>query len=160
MTDTPVVYFDTSVYVSVILGEDEPDHQASLTALLAAQQGRFTGLVSALVPAEVVGAPRIRAPQGVPAAEAARRTSQAVEYFERCPFVYVEAGRRAGLRAAEIAKEWNMKGADALHVAIAELSGCTELHTLDADQLKVATGITGLLVRKPRGTAQDGLDFG
>jgi predicted nucleic acid-binding protein len=62
----PRAYFDTSVFVAVLLGPEAESHEAALTAVAAAQQGRMTGVVSALVVAEVVGAPAIRAPQGVP----------------------------------------------------------------------------------------------
>lgn len=157
------VYFDTSVFVSVLLGQDQVDRSsfdASLVAVQAAQQGRTQGVISALLVAEVVGAPPLRAPQGISRAEAMERMGRAVEYFERTDFHFVEASRRDGLRAAHIAREFDMKGADALHLALAQAAGCRVLFTLDSDQLKVADSIAGLSVSRPLGDVQTTLDVG
>jgi predicted nucleic acid-binding protein len=83
----------------------------------------------------------------------------AVEFFRRSSFRYVEIGRREGLRAAEISRDWDMKGADALHLAIAEIAGCEQFHTRDNDQLKVGSELPGMIVMEPLGTAQAELDF-
>jgi predicted nucleic acid-binding protein len=155
----PLVYFDTSVYVSVLLGPEAPGFAESIAAIRAAEHGQYEGLLSALVPAEVTGAPSIRAPQNQPADEATRRLDRAVDFFRRSSFRYVEIGRREGLRAAEIAREWNMKGADALHLAIAEMAGCQQFHTRDRDQLKVGDELPGMIVMEPIGTAQAELNF-
>lgn len=153
------VYFDTSVFVAVLLGPTAEDHEAALTSVTSAQQGATVGLASALTIAEVVGAPPLRAPQGMPAEEAQRRMQLAVDYFESADLLYVEAGRQEGVRAAQIAREWNMKGADALHIALAEAGRCAQLFTLDRDQLKVGNSIPGLRIGKPVGSAQAQLDL-
>lgn len=153
------LYCDTSVYVEVILGPKAPGYGVSLAAIQAAEHGVYEGVLSALVPAEVVGAPAIRAPQGVPATESARRMSQALSYFRSVAFRYLEIDKRTGLRAAELARDYEMKGADALHVAVAELNGCALFFSLDNGQLKVADRIPGLVVSRPRGPAQGELDF-
>jgi len=153
----PLVYFDTSVYVSVLLGADAPGFAESIAAIRAAEHGHYEGLLSALVPAEVIGAPSIRAPQNQPAAEAARRLDRAVDFFRRSSFRYVEIGRREGLRAGEISREWSMKGADALHLAIAEMAGCKQFHTRDHDQLKVGNQLPSMIVMEPVGPAQASL---
>ncbi|MBK8757061.1 MAG: PIN domain-containing protein [Actinomycetales bacterium] len=156
----PRVYFDTSVFVAIMLGPEAADHEAALTAVSAAQQGHTTGVASALVVAEVVGAPALRAPQGVPQAEALRRVQKAIEYFQRADLLYVEAGRQEGVRAAEIARDFNMKGADALHVALAEAARCATLFSLDNDHLKIGESIPGLHIQRPSGHAQVGIDLG
>ena len=157
---SPRVYFDTSVFVAVMLGPEAEDHEAALTAVSAAQQGHTTGVTSALVVAEVVGAPALRAPQGVPREEAPRRVQRAIEYFQRADLLYVEAGRQEGVRAAEIARDFNMKGADALHVALAEAARCATLFSLDNDHLKIGESIPGLHIQRPSGHAQVGIDLG
>lgn len=83
----------------------------------------------------------------------------AAEYFRRSDLLHVEIGRREGQRATEIARRWDMKGADALHLATAELHGCTNFYSLDHDQLKVGTGIAGLSVTSPEPEAQVELTF-
>ena len=82
----------------------------SLDTLRAADRGVYEGLLSALVPAEVVGAPAIRAPQGVPRAQAVVKMTEAVTYFQQSGFRYVEIDKRAGLRAAEIARDFRHEG--------------------------------------------------
>ena len=67
------MYFDTSVFVAVLLGPTAEDHEAALTAVTSSQQGATAGVASALTIAEVVGSPPLRAPQGMPAEEAQRR---------------------------------------------------------------------------------------
>lgn len=132
-SNPPRVYFDTSVFVAVLLGPTAPDYEDALTAITSSQQGVTAGVASALTIAEVVGAPPLRAPQGVSADEAGRRMQRAIDYFDGADLLYVEAGRQEGVRAAHIAREWNMKGADALHIALAEAGRCTQLFTLDRD---------------------------
>lgn len=148
------VYFDSSVFVAIFQGPSAPSYDSSLAALTAAQQGQTIGVTSALVVAEVVGAPAIRAPQGAPASKAQALMGRAIDYFDRTDLQFVEAARVEGLRAAEIAREWQMKGPDALHVALAEAAGCDVLYSLDHDQLKVGTGISGLEIRRPEGLVQ------
>lgn len=153
------LYCDTSIYVALILGPRAPGYIESRAMLQAAEGGTYEGVLSALVPAEVIGAPTIRAPQGVPKAEAVKRMAIAMEYFQRSPFRYLEIDKRAGLRAAQIARDHEMKGADALHLAVAELSGCNLFCTLDHDQLKVGDRLSGLVISRPQGPAQAELEF-
>ncbi|WP_375430217.1 type II toxin-antitoxin system VapC family toxin [uncultured Friedmanniella sp.] len=156
----PRLYCDTSVYVEVLLGSSAPGYAESFAALQAAEHGVYEGMLSALVPAEVVGAPAIRAPQGLAAVESARRMDQALRVLQNLPFRYLEIDKSAGLRAAEIARQYEMKGADALHVAVAQLNGCSLFFSLDHDQLKVADRIPGLVIGRPRGPAQGELELG
>lgn len=158
-SSSPGVYFDSSVFVAVLLGPTEPRHGDCLAAVTDAQEGITVGFISSLVVAEVVGAPKLRAPQGVSRSEARRRMATAQDFFRTSGFRFVEAGRREGLRAAEIAQEFDMKGADALHVALAESARCRDLFSLDHDQLKVADGIAGLVVRAPIHEGQVVLDL-
>ncbi len=159
MRPPPRLYCDTSVYVELILGPSAPGYAKSLAGLQASDHGIYEGVLSALVPAEVVGAPAIRAPQGVPRVEAERRMVAALTYFQHSAFRYLEIDKRAGLRAAEIAREYDVKGADALHLAVAELNGCNLFYSLDQDQLKVADQLAGLVISRPQGPPQTELDF-
>lgn len=121
------VYFDASVYVTVFLGEDEPDFAISEAAITAAEQGAIEGAFSGLVMAETVGAPRIRVGDGTQA-DRDRRLGHVVEYFKASRFLYVEESRRAGERAIELAVDFDLRGPDAMHVALAELAGCGEFY--------------------------------
>lgn len=159
MTSPPRVYLDTSVYVAAMLAPEAEHSEVCVSTLEQAERGEIEVLISALVIAEVVGAPPVRAPQGLPRSVALDRMTKAVGFFAASSFVYVEVGRREGLRAAEIARDHDMKGADSLHVAIAELSGCEALYSLDNDQLKVTDKIDGLKIQRPEGSDQPTLPF-
>jgi predicted nucleic acid-binding protein len=148
------VYFDSSVFVAIFQGPSAPSYESSLAALTAAQQGQTVGVTSALVVAEVVGAPAIRAPQSTPASKAQALMKRAIDYFDGTDLQFVEAGRVEGIRAGMIAREWDMKGPDALHIALAEAANCALLYSLDGDHLKVGTGIPNLGIRPPEGLIQ------
>lgn len=83
----------------------------------------------------------------------------ALAYFQRSSFQYLEIDKRAGLRAAELARQYEMKGADALHLAVAEVNGCELFYSLDHDQLKVGDQISSMAVSRPQGPPQGELDF-
>lgn len=85
---------------------------------------------------------------------------KAIDYFQRADLLFVEAGRQEGVRAAEIARDLDMKGADALHVALAEAAKCATLFSLDNDHLKVGDSIPGLRINRPIGHAQAEIDLG
>ncbi|HEY3014662.1 MAG TPA: PIN domain-containing protein [Nocardioides sp.] len=159
MTAAPLVYLDTSVFVSALLGRDEPDYDVSASTLEAGERGELRIVVSALAVSEVVGAPVLRAPQGVPKSVALERTAKAMAFFGQSSFTHVDLSRREGLRAAEISRDFDMKGADALHLAAAELAGCERFFSLDRDQLKVADALSGLIISKPPGSGQPALNF-
>jgi len=149
MTDVRRVYFDSTVYVAAIVGPGELYHGVSLSAIDHARSGGTTGVTSGLAHAEVLGAAKIRAPEGVGVEEVARRIMLAQEFFDRLGFEFVDLTRRVGRLAAEIGSHYHVKGPDAAHVAMAILARCNELQTLDQDQLKLGT-IQGVHVRRPQ----------
>jgi predicted nucleic acid-binding protein len=110
-------YFDASVYVAVFLGPSEPDVELCQASLTEAEEGG-TGVFSSLVVAETIGCPSMRVGDGTPADRAARLAS-ARSYFSTTRFTFAEDSRRVALRAADLAIEHNVKGPDALHLALA-----------------------------------------
>lgn len=151
-SDVKKVYHDASVYLAVFL--EEPGRlEAAQAAILASEQGLTQGHLSGLVMAEVVGAPSLRSPQGPRKPEWEERLAEAVAYFRGSDFLYIEESRRAGLRAMELAVEHGLKGADALHLALAEMAGCDEFYSFDKKHLRVGT-LGNLKVMKPYGDPQ------
>jgi predicted nucleic acid-binding protein len=134
------VYFDPSVFVEVFLGAEEPRFEAAQAAVLDAEQGHTEGMITGLVMAEVVGAPRIRSPEGPPDPDLEERVQAVLDYFKASTFGYVEESRRAGERAMELALRYHLKGPDALHLAYAELAGCETFFTFDGKQLRSSRG--------------------
>jgi predicted nucleic acid-binding protein len=147
------VYFDACVFLAVFL-EEEGRLEPASAAVRAAEQRISQGHLSALTVAEAVGAPNLRAPQGPPSLEHAKRLDQARDYFLATQFRFVDITQRASTLAMEFAVGFQLKGPDALHLALAKTSGCDELHTYDGPLLKVGTQVAGLSVREPNGDPQ------
>lgn len=141
------VYFDTSVFLEHFLGQEGA--QEAREALAEAESRLTLGHVSALVVAECVGAPKVRALQGVPPAERDRRIDVVRDYFHGSIFRHVDATARAGALASEYAIELELHGPDALHLALAKMSGCDELHAFDGALLRVGQSVPGLTVCRP-----------
>ncbi|CUR54215.1 hypothetical protein NOCA2140038 [metagenome] len=149
-------YFDASIYVAAFMGPDDEEYFAqSQAAILSAEQGTTEGVLSGLVMAETVGAPKIRvAASGAAVDEWQARLDRVVTYFRASTFLYVEESRRAGERAMELAVQFGLKGSDALHVAMAELSQCDEFHSLDSKHLAIGDRLGSMRVVRPYGEAQ------
>ncbi len=147
------VYFDTCVFLAVLLSEEEGQDSAR-AALEAAEQGFLRGCFSALVVAEAIGSAKLRAPQGIPKKERDHRIDAARDYFLATSFLNVDVTARAGTLAMQYAIEFQLSGPDSLHLALAKMSNCDELHTFDGGLLGVGTSIDGLAVRKPWGHPQ------
>ena len=73
------------------------------------------------------------------------------EYFEN-PFIIVRSvDRQIGIRAADIARRFNLKQADAIHVATALFHGVPILETYDANHILPLNGqIAGLTIQRPQ----------
>lgn len=144
------IYLDTSVLLSAFLGPKEPHHDGSLAVLAAAQAGDFQPVISALVIAEAVGAPNIRAGQGIPRSDCRRLQNKAHEFIEGLGALYVQISERHGRRAAELSRDLDLKGKDALHLAAAAESGCAVLFSCDTGLLKAHGHVTGIQVLSPQ----------
>lgn len=153
----PRVYFDSCVFLALFLGEVERVEKAE-AALESATQGITQGCISPLVVSEVIGAPSLRAPQGRLSEADAPRLDHARDYFLATKFQYVDIAQVAAHRAMEHAVRFQLKGPDALHLALAQLGRCDELHTYDGKLLKVENQLSGLRVRTPHGQPQSSLN--
>jgi predicted nucleic acid-binding protein len=77
-----------------------------------------------------------------------------IAFFRATEFSYVEESQRAGERAMELAKEFGLKGPDALHVALAETAGCDEFYSLDGKHLRIGDQLPTMRVLRPYGDPQ------
>ena len=88
-----------------------------------------------------------------PSRESARRrasTQQTARAFiDGLGALCIELGERHGRRAAELSREHDLKGKDALHLAASLEAGCTTLFSCDAGLLKVDGKIDGIRVVAP-----------
>lgn len=151
------VYFDTSVYLAPMMA-DQARADVAEVAIMGAIQGKTQAFISSLVVAEAVGAPNVRAPQGVPPAVGRRRADEIAAYMDSLGFTYVEGGRAVGARAGELAREYQLKGPDALHLALAERAQCDEFYSFDGGHLKIGS-LGGMSIREPRGHADGMLEL-
>lgn len=130
---------DASVWISRLL-QDEPGHKDSRDWLTSVVEKMETIVEPTLVLAEVAGALARRAGN----ASAAHRAVQAIV---RSPGIsLVPLDRTASLAAAQLAADLRLKGADAVYVALAGMTGC-ELVTWDRTQLERGGG--RVPVRRP-----------
>jgi predicted nucleic acid-binding protein len=143
------VYLDTTIYVEVFLGPAAQHFAACQAVLEAGRVGQVEVVISGLVVAEALGSPPIRNPQGQPKAVGDARTAKAFAYFNRCKFLRVEMPFSVGERAASLAAQFEMKGPDASHVALAEYARCTHLLSLDRAHMNLADRIPGLKAGPP-----------
>lgn len=151
------VYFDTSVILGAFLGPKERKHAECVGAIQDAQAGRIFGVMSALVVAEATGAPNHR--QGVSPSVAKKAMKAAAAFTQNTGMQMVDISTATGKRAAELAIEFQLKGPDALHLALALEARCTHLYTCDGGLLKV--GDYGhVTVCEPIPTLAPPLDFG
>jgi predicted nucleic acid-binding protein len=158
MPSEPIgTYFDASVYVSIFLGPDEPYVDACQAALEDAEQGNSAGVFSSLVVAESIGCPRMRVGDGSPG-DRVTRLAAARDYFDSTRFTFVEDSRRVSMRAADLAMEHDLKGPDALHLALAEAAGCERFFSLDGNHLKIER-IGQLVISRPYGQPQSSIDI-
>ncbi len=143
------IYLDTTVLLAVFLGPKDPSYEGARAVLAGAQAGNFQPVISALVVAEAVGAATVRARDHEGRAKAQQRQSKAREFVDGLGALYVELSEIDGQSAAELSREYNLSGADALHLAAAQRHGCVTLFTADGGLLKVAGKVKGIKVLAP-----------
>lgn len=143
------IYLDTTVLLSVFLGRQDPHYDGATAVLAGAQAGDFQPVFSALVMAETVGAGSVRAKEGQGRAKCQAKQAKAAEFVAGFGALYVELSELDGQRAAELSREHNLSGADALHLAAALRHGCVTLFTSDHGLLKVDGKVNGIRVLAP-----------
>lgn len=152
------IYLDTTVLLSVFLGRHDMHYDGASAVLAGAQAGDFTPVVSALVMAEAVGAGSVRAKSGRGRAECQEKQAKVRAFVDGLRALYVELSEPDGQRAADLSREHDLSGADALHLAAALRHGCVTLFTSDGGLLKVDGKVDGIRVLAPEWTRPQ-LDF-
>lgn len=147
------VAVDTSVVVNLLTagaGDEDPDWlRHSAWVFRAAEVGVHQLLVPAIVLAEVAGSGKVRGNQ-LSTGERKRRLTAATTWLTQGRFTVVDIDERMGRRAADLAIEHQLKGADACIVAAAQLTRCATLYSWDADHTKLDGKIPGLTITHPR----------
>jgi len=131
------VVVDASVFVSRIVRADA-HHAPTLEWFREREEFDAFFVVPALMPAEVAGAVARRIHDG-------RRARRAVDHLMRLPTLRVVAiDRKVGERAADLAADLGLRGADATYVALARILGLP-LVTWDAEQSRRSQGTVATL---------------
>lgn len=145
------VAVDSCVIVNVLTsgGVDEPAWlPASQAVLRAAEAGQFEVTISTVTIAEVFGDGGTR---GNHLTKDARRENIAAArtWLTEHRFLVVETDATLARKAAELAVEHQLKGADAIVLASAVRAGARHLCTWDDGLLKVGSLLDGLSVVSP-----------
>lgn len=82
--------------------------------------------------------------------ERKRRVAAATTWLAQGRSTVVDIDERVARRAAELAIEHQLKGADACVVAAAQLTRCTTLYSWDASHTKLDGKVPGLAIDHPR----------
>jgi len=143
------IYLDTTVFISALVGPPDPDCDGARAVLAGAQAGDFQLVLSSLVMAETVGAPKIRAAQNVGRPACKAKQAKARAYIDGLNGLYIELSEDDGQRAAELSREYDLGGADALHLAAALRHRCVTLFTSDNGFLKVNGLVPDIQVLRP-----------
>ncbi|MGC0273152.1 type II toxin-antitoxin system VapC family toxin [Pseudactinotalea sp. Z1739] len=147
----PKVAIDSCVFVNVLCRGDDPGEPErfphSVQVFEAVASGGLQAIISALVPAEVLGAHSIRG-TAEKRDEMYRRRKDARAWLTNGNFMLVEVERTIVEQAADLAHTHQLKGADAVILASAIEAACDVLYTWDDDLLKVE-GRVDVAIRTP-----------
>lgn len=153
MTNPERVYWDSSVFIAFL--KNEPGRADICRLILeAAERGEVKIVTSAFTLAEV-----IKQPERPPISEEQERFIQA--YFEREFIVIINVDRFIGNAARRIARDFQLKPADAVHVATATAANVDVMHSYD-DRLRKKSGLIGnppLRIEEPTWQGQKQLPF-
>jgi predicted nucleic acid-binding protein len=130
-------YWDSCTFISRIQGD--PDRIAQLEYITdEAAERRMQIVTSTLAVAEVCYIRRKCSPE-----ELKRDVTEIARFFDNDYIHLVQVSRRIATEAAQIARLYNVKPADAIHLATAIESGCQEVHTYDGSKLLKLDGKVG-----------------
>jgi predicted nucleic acid-binding protein len=124
---------DASVYVA-LLKPDEPAHAASVNWMRSALENELEIVAPAIMLSEVAAA----ITRGVGDAELALRAAENLAKSELIQLRPVSV--ELGMRAAEIASQYKLRGCDAVYLALAETRN-EPLVTLDQQQLERGSAV-------------------
>ncbi|WP_052407374.1 type II toxin-antitoxin system VapC family toxin [Allokutzneria albata] len=146
---------DSCVIIDVLVGADDERRDRSVQTLRG--HGDLHRVVlPALVLAEVAGSGTIRGDQGGINARR-ERIELAHEWIRDSDYLIAGITERVALRAARLATEHDLKGADACVLAVAVAWNCSTRFTWDRGLPKVGDQIPGLIVREPSAQGQGSL---
>lgn len=147
---TKRVCVDSCVLINVLTGggNDNPEwYPAGRRLLAAGERGEFEIVISTLVIAEVAGNGQIRGSQL--ARSVRRERVSRVHAWLRSGFTTVELDEDLARRAAELAIEFQLSGADAAILASAQRVDASALYTWDEGLLKLDLSEAGLPILTP-----------
>ncbi|WP_256388045.1 PIN domain-containing protein [Allokutzneria sp. NRRL B-24872] len=138
---------DSCVIVEMLVSLDQHRRESSVHTLRAHDK-RYRVVLPALVLAEVTGSGAVRGDDGGQLARS-ERIALAHEWVRSSDFLIADITERVAKRAAGLATQFNLKGADACVLAVAAMWKCSTLFTWDHGLLKVGGSLDGLTVREP-----------
>lgn len=141
------VVVDTSVILDFLVPNDKAKADRA-QYLLEGHDTRHTVVLPAIVVAEIACARSVRAPQGIPQAEAQARAAKALAWIRSADFVVAELSDRTARRAAQLGIDLNLQAPDASILATAEAWGCPHLYSSDSDLVK-CDGQLGVKIGAP-----------
>ncbi|MBS4103897.1 type II toxin-antitoxin system VapC family toxin [Tsukamurella paurometabola] len=141
------VVVDTSVILDFLVPTDKAKADRA-EYLLDGHATRHTVVLPAIVVAEVACAREVRAPQGVPQAEAQARAAKALAWIRASNFIVAELSDHTARRAAQLGIDFKLKAPDASILATAEAWGCPHLYSSDSDLVK-CDGQLGVKIGAP-----------
>lgn len=137
---------DTCVVLDLLVPVDAERAKRAEYAL-DGHGSRYQVILPAIVIPEIAGSGTVRGDDGGKQARKERITN-AAEWIKGCTFAIAELSGRTARIAADLATEYNLKGADATVLATAQEWGCTKLYTRD-DQLLNCDGKLGFKILEP-----------
>ena len=142
------VYWDTTVFLSYVNQESEPErHRICEHILKKAQIGQVITCTSTFTIAEVIR------PKGVQASALTAEEVHKLEGMFHWHWIKkYQVDETMGFSSARISRQTNLKPADSIHVATALFCGADVLHAWDRDFSKAST-----LVRVERPAFMDDL---
>ncbi|HUW65686.1 MAG TPA: type II toxin-antitoxin system VapC family toxin [Spirochaetia bacterium] len=141
-TKPQLVYIETSMVIAFLKGE-EGRVEESKAALFEAEKGHIRAITSALTIAEVV-----KVEGGVVIEESERLID---DFFVQPWLRVVMVDRRVATKARHIGRQFNLKPADAIHVATAVLYQAQYIYTYDDRILGLSAVLPTLCITYPRG---------
>ena len=140
MTDSgiPRLYWDTSVFLCFLSEEEEERRQICEDVLHAGKDGKVYIVTSMFTLVEVIRPKAIKHPHAL----TEEQVSKLRGMFSWPWLKKIQIHEQLALDASDLARDYQLKPADAIHAATAIAEKCDELQCWDRDFNKVASRIS------------------